>query len=524
MISKPKKYMDIFKIVWFFFKPYKSRIILVYISMFIASLFETINLAALYPILSYGLQQEPKGVILQQFNRVIYFFGGKNLFLSSCIVLIIITVLAILFRYINYLLQYRLLASIDIAIQRNILDKYLKADYAFFVKSQQGKLIHTATIAPTSVGNMVLYTARLINDATTFILMVIFLIILSWQATIIVALIGIVYFLFVRKIMTKIIYRCGLLAVEANRMKNIILNELINGIKPIKVFLSHGLWEEKYADAVNKSVGNQFKMLMGRFFPESFIKATSFFLLAAIGIFVYIKTGGNMVSLIPTYGILALVVTRLSPLANLIGSDFMILAESLPNTRIIHELLNETTCKIKEGTKIFTDFKKDISFEDVWFKYAGIDKYIIQNASFTAQRRKITALVGLSGSGKTTIINLILRLYDLDKGSIKIDGVDISEYSLESLLTKIGYVSQETFIYNDTISENIRFGMRNCADEKIMEAAKQANAHDFIMGLPNGYDTIVGDSGVKLSGGQRQRIAIARAVLRKPEIMILDEA
>jgi len=143
--------------------------------------------------------------------------------------------------------------------------------------------------------------------------------------------------------------------------------------------------------------------------------------------------------------------------------------------------------------------------------------------NFEIKKDQITALVGSSGSGKSTIVNLLLRLYDVDKGSISIDDINIKDYENFSFLKKVGFVSQDTFIFNSTIKENITFG-EEYTDQEVIEAAKLANADEFINKSPDGYETIVGDRGLKLSGGEKQRLAIARAIIRKPEILILDEA
>jgi subfamily B ATP-binding cassette protein MsbA len=180
-----------------------------------------------------------------------------------------------------------------------------------------------------------------------------------------------------------------------------------------------------------------------------------------------------------------------------------------------------------ENAANFDELKSEIEFRNVSFKYKEDDENkanILHNLSFKIPKGKMLALVGESGSGKSTIADLLLNFYQVNSGDILFDGINIKEIKNQDLRKQIGVVNQESILFNDTIRNNIAFGFENCPEEKIIEAAKIAHAHDFILGLENGYDTIIGERGNKLSGGQKQRISIARAVLRNPSILILDEA
>ncbi|MDX1699446.1 MAG: ATP-binding cassette domain-containing protein, partial [Melioribacteraceae bacterium] len=199
--------------------------------------------------------------------------------------------------------------------------------------------------------------------------------------------------------------------------------------------------------------------------------------------------------------------------------------ESIAAGDRIFELLDtEPTIKNIKNPKPIKSFNDIISFENVSFKYEDSDELVLDDISITVNRGEIIALVGSSGAGKTTFVDLIPRFHDPTSGKIFIDGIDISEYDLADLRGLMGIVTQEIVLFNESVSKNIAYGLEDCPSENIIDVAKIANAHNFIMDLPNGYDTVIGEQGTKLSGGQRQRISISRALLKNPPIMIFDEA
>jgi subfamily B ATP-binding cassette protein MsbA len=188
-------------------------------------------------------------------------------------------------------------------------------------------------------------------------------------------------------------------------------------------------------------------------------------------------------------------------------------------------MLDQPSEQIKDqGKQVLQPVKQEIRFERLSFYYDGMDEAALREIDLTVKAGEVVALVGSSGSGKTTLMNLLLRFYDPTEGVIRIDGTDLRDVTLESLRKQIGLVAQETILFDDTVARNIAYGMGPVDPGRVIEAGRAAYAHEFIQRLPQGYDTMIGERGVRLSGGQRQRLAVARAILRDSPILILDEA
>jgi subfamily B ATP-binding cassette protein MsbA len=211
-------------------------------------------------------------------------------------------------------------------------------------------------------------------------------------------------------------------------------------------------------------------------------------------------------------------VKRISKLNNIIQEG------TAAASRIFDVLEQEQTIKEKSEPAVLRGRTLEVAFEDVWFSYGSDEAPALKNISLTAAPGEVLALVGMSGGGKTSLVNLIPRLYDVTAGRVTVGGIDVRDLSISSLREHISIVTQEPILFNETVRDNIRYGRMDATDAQIEAAAESAYAHDFIIGFPKGYDTLIGELGSRLSGGEKQRICIARALIKDAPVLILDEA
>ena len=308
--------------------------------------------------------------------------------------------------------------------------------------------------------------------------------------------------------------------VETGKV-NVGLENSISGIRVSKAFVTHDYEEEKFEEG-NKSFMNAregaYKIMAQYFSGANFsLDILNYVVLIAGGIYTF--NGNITVGDFTAY--LLYIKVFMDPIKKLI--NFMEQFQSgMTGFQRYVEILAEDREKEKKNAIELKNVKGKITFKDTYFSYE--DNQILNGLSIDIEAGKTLALVGPSGGGKTTFCNLIPRFYDIDQGDILIDDKSIYDVTLSSLRENIGIVQQDVFLFTGTIKDNIRYGNMEASDEEVYEAARKANMHDFIMNLEDGYDTYIGERGVKLSGGQKQRISIARVFLKNPPILILDEA
>lgn len=535
--------MSLLKRALLYVKPYRSSFSVGIFFNFLYAIFNVAALAFMMPILSILFDEKQRAVTekpvysgnlfdskeyLSQFfgyqmNQISTESGPVQVLLISCLLFILLFFFRNICSYFSEYFLIDLRSGVSRDFRVDIHDKILQLPVSYFTEKKKGDmLVRISSDVAEVESNILNGLVETLRSPIQIVVFVSVLFVTSYQMT----LFSIVVFPIMGSLISWIGKSLKRDADKAqNELGNILsyVDESLNAIKVIKIFNADSQIRKRF----NQSINNYRKLLQQVMKKRALASPTSEFLGAiTIGLIVFFGgklslegkglTGSEFIFYIATF------YTLLDPIKKFSKALSDIQKGQVSAQRIFDVLDTEVLIEDKSDAVDFVEFKNQIEFKNVSFGYS--DREIINNLNLIIKKGETVALVGASGSGKSTIANLITRFYDVTGGQILIDGIDIRNIKLKAYRKLFGLVTQDSILFNDTAFNNISLGDENPTAQKVGEAAKIANATEFIEKLESSYDEVIGESGNKLSGGQKQRLSIARAVYKNPPIMVLDEA
>lgn len=510
-----------FGLLFCYLRPYKVQIIKISLLAVLCAFFEAVNLGALVPLLQIlNSSTDPVGMMWDILRSFFGILGLELNFLNLLLVMGVLFLIGQLLLYIKKWMQANLwfLASAD--LKNRIFNHLLITDIRFHYSEKSGKFIDILNRQAEYATASIFAATEILTFLFFIIVYTVILLYISVTLTVICLVIALscLYLLnFLIKRSKEIGIRCN----NTNIFMNEFIAERLGLIKLIKIFSTEHLESEKLKVITGQYTKNNTEFWMNG------VKIETSFQIIIFAIALTILYISSVILNLQLALLLVFIFTliRLTDPLRQINAKRHELGGQLASLEKIDQTIREAEAKetIRSGNLKFETVHNRIELSKVNFSYSESIP-VIRDVSFVINKNEMVALVGASGAGKSTMVDLIIRLSEPDTGEISIDEKNIRDFNINQYHQKIGFVSQDSYIFNDTILNNICYGSPVISLNKAIDASKTANAHDFIMQLPDGYDTELGERGVKISGGQKQRISLARAVYKEPEILILDEA
>ncbi len=524
-----------------YIKPYKKQAVLSIISNVFFALFSTLSFIVFIPLLEILFKEEKREHVakpvwhgithLKQFLNAyvdyhwvnyINLHGFKGALVAIMVLIILIILLKNLFNYLALYFMTFLRNGILKDMRNDMYDKIINLPISFFSEKRKGDVITrmTSDVVEVQWASLIILEI-IVREPLTILFSVITMLFLNVKLTLFIFVFTPIAGFFI-SIIGKRLRKDSHLVQKYVSIFLSHIEETLTGLKIIKGFNA----EKQFSDRFKQMTYNIFKSNNRLVNRQNLAHPVSEFL-GVLVIVVILWFGGSMVlrkELAPAVFLtfIALAYNILTPAKSIARAGYTIRKGMASVDRIFSILDAKNPLQDKPNAIVKKSFDRNIEFDHVSFRYEK--ENVLKNISFKINKGEMVALVGQSGSGKSTIANLLMRFYDVNEGAIKIDGLDLRDLTKKSLRNLMGLVTQDSILFNDTVRNNIALGKPGARMDEIIHAAKIANAHDFIMELPQGYETNIGDSGNRLSGGQKQRLNIARAILKNPPVMVLDEA
>lgn len=522
-----------------YIKPYWVQALLNFISNLLVIAFSLFSFVMLVPFLNLLFGKEELVTIRPEFHlnaeslltylnyyisQIIITQGKISALMFICFFLLGSFFFRNLFRFLAmfFLVKVRVSAVRD--LRNEMYHKLLILPLSFYSQRKKGDIISRVTTDVQEIEISIMQTLEIIfRDPITIIAYYVTMMLMSPRLT-----------LFVTILLPVAGYIIGIIGKNLRKNSKVgqakfagllaVIEESISGLRIIKAFTAI-----KFSDDRFKSLNKSYARLMVKIFRTRDLSSPLSEFLSSVVIIIVLWFGARMVisdsgpitaAVFITY---IVIFSQIIPPAKSFSTGYYSIQKGIASAERIFEILDaEEVIVEKENPVRISSFEHSIEYQDLSFNYGG--EPVLNNIQVTIPKGKVIALVGPSGGGKSTFVDLLPRFYDATAGEIRIDGTNIKDFRIDDLRALTGIVTQESILFNDTVYNNIVFGMQGVTMDDVINAARIANAHDFILAMEEGYETNIGDRGTKLSGGQKQRISIARAILRNPPILILDEA